>query len=179
MKKILTVILILFVGIVSITAQTTPVAGWGVMAYGQDRGHLRAIDGRAFATLTIQNESIIFSLVETKTLQHLFPSILLHNLYLIPSAEEGKSFIGMQSKFTLLDDTDKINGVLNISVAKNENDYDILHFAFGRKDLYVVGFLLDDDEMFPKLAKLASLGMGAEVGGKLKCPLSKIIEEAH
>ncbi|MBD5358194.1 MAG: hypothetical protein HDR88_14580 [Bacteroides sp.] len=176
MKRILTVLLLLFLKIGSLTAQTTPVAGWGVMFEGQDRGHLNFIDGNAFASLTIQNERIILSLVETKTLKSLF-SILLHNLYLTPSAEEGKSFIGMKSKFTLLDGTNKINGVLNINIAENENEYDILHFDFGRKDLYIVGFLLEGDEMFPKLAKLASLGVGLEKGAKLKRPLSKIIEE--
>ena len=47
---------LLIVGTIQISAQTTSVAGWGIVALGNDHNHLPKIEGNAFATLIIHNE---------------------------------------------------------------------------------------------------------------------------
>lgn len=175
MKKLLLMLFLCTIGIGYITAQTTSVAGWGIVALGSDRNHLPKIKRNAFATMVIHNEQIVFSLWETETKQSLGPSILLHNLYLDQSVAEGNSFIGMASNVIVLDNSSK-RGTLYLSLSKNDEGNDILHFDFGREQLYVVGYLLDE-EMASKLSKLASIGIGIKNGGKLKIPLSKLLDE--
>lgn len=158
-----------------ISAQTTSVAGWGIVALGNDRNHLPKIEGNAFATLIIHDEQLVFSLWETETKQSLGPSILLHNLYLDQNAAEGKSFIGMKSTVNVLGGQSK-KGMLYLSFSKNDAGNDIIHFDFGIEHLYIVGYLLDE-EMASRITKLAGIGTVIENGGKPKMPLSKMLEE--
>lgn len=174
MKK-LAILFFLTVLSIGTYAQTSSVAGWGIVALGNDRNHLPKIKGNAFATLVIHNEQIIFSLWETETRQSLGPSILLHNLYLDQNAAEGTSFIGMQSTVNVLNGQQK-NGRLYLSLSKNDGDNDIIHFDFGREQLYIVGYLLDE-EMASRITKLAGIGTIIKKRGKPKKPLSKMLEE--
>ena len=174
-KRLLIAIFLFFVGINQISAQTTSVAGWGIIALGADRNHLPKIEGNAFATLVIHNEQIVFSLWETETKQSLGPSILLKNLYLDQSAAEGNSFIGMRSSVKTLDNNAK-SGTLYLSLSKNEGGRDIIHFDFGREQLYIIGYLIDEN-MTSRVSKLAGIGTIIHSGGKPKKPLSQLLNE--
>lgn len=172
LKHLITFLLIF--GSVQLSAQTISVAGWGIIALGNDRNHLPKIEGEAFATLVIHNEQIVFSLWETETQQSLGPSMLLQNLYLDQSAAEGNSFIGMKSAVKVLDGSK--NGTLYLSLSRNDEGNDIIHFDFGREQLYIVGYLLDEG-MASRMAKLAGIGTVFKNGGRPKMPLSKMLNE--
>ena len=175
MRKLAILFSLLIVGSFQVYAQTCSVAGWSVVALGNDRNHLPKIEGNAFATLLIHNEQLVFSLWETETQQSLGPSILLHNLYLDQNVTEGKSFIGMQSTVNVLGAQSK-SGILYLSLSKSDGGNDILHFDFGIEQLYIVGYLLDE-KMASRITKLAGIGTVINNGGKPKMPLSKMLEE--
>lgn len=88
-KRSLIALFMFLIGLTQISAQTSSVAGWSVVALGNDRNHLPKINGNAFATLIINNEQLVFSLWETETQQSLGPSILLENLYFDQTVAEG------------------------------------------------------------------------------------------
>lgn len=175
LKQLFILYFLLIVGATQVSAQTSSVAGWGIVALGNDRNHLTKIEGNAFATLVIHNEQLMFSLWETETQQSLGPSILLHNLYLDQNAAEGKSFIGMKSTVNVLGEQSK-KGILYLSLSKSDGGNDIIHFDFGIEQLYIVGYLLEE-EMVSKLSKLGSVGIGIKNGSKLKIPLSQLLDE--
>lgn len=174
-KRNLITLFLLLIGLTQIYAQTNSVAGWGVVALGNDRNNLPKIKGNAFATLIINNEQLVFSLWETETQQSLGPSIILENLYFDQTVAEGNSFLGMKSIVKVLGEQHK-NGILYLSLSKSEEGNDIIHFDFGREQLYIVGYLLDE-EMASRITKLAGIGTVIKNGGKPKMPLSKMLDE--
>lgn len=175
MKKLFIWCFLLVVSAIQVYAQISTIAGWGVVALGNDRNHLSKIEGNSFATLILHNEQLVFSLWKTETQQSLGPSILLHNLYLDQNAAEGKSFIGMKSTVNVLGGQSK-KGILYLSLSKDDGGNDIIHFDFGIEHLYIVGYLLDE-KMVSRITKLAGIGTVIENGGKPKMPLSKMLEE--
>lgn len=96
--KALLVCIALIACVFSISSQSTPVAGWSIIALGDNRDHLSAINGESMATLMIHDNTLVFALWDTESQKPLEPVFILENLYLEQSAAEGDSFIGMQSK---------------------------------------------------------------------------------
>jgi hypothetical protein len=174
-KRSLIALFMFLIGLTQISAQTSSVAGWSVVALGNDRNHLPKINGNAFATLIINNEQLVFSLWETETQQSLGPSILLENLYFDQTVAEGNSFLGMKSIVKVLGEQYK-NGILYLSLSKSDEGNDIIHFDFGREQLYIVGYLLDE-EMASRITKLAGIGTVLKNGGKPKMPFSKMLDD--
>ena len=67
------------------------------------------------------------------------------------------------------------NGILYLSLSKSDEGNGIIHFDFGREQLYIVGYLLDE-EMASRITKLAGIGTVLKNGGKPKMPFSKMLD---
>lgn len=173
-QKILLVFIAFIACVFPIYSQIASVAGWSIIALGDNRNHLSKIYGEAMATLIIHDNTLVFALWDTESQKSLGPAFILENLYLEQSAAEGDSFIGMQSKVRTDNNVNK-TGTLYLSVSKSDAGRDVIHFDFGDKALYIIGELIEED-MVVKLGKLGAIGSAIKYKAKLKVSLAEAFE---
>ena len=68
------------------------------------------------------------------------------------------------------------SGNLQLYISTKDNNNDIFYFNFGDIELYLVGWLIDE-QMFPKLVSLGIIGGATKNGVELRKSLAETVEE--
>ncbi len=149
------------------------VAGWGIDAVRINRDPIKDTDSNVLALMYIEQDQVKLLLSAVDTQEAIFPPILIDNLY-IDESITNKNQIGMKAT-SKIPQYDKI-GNLQLYISTKDNNNDIFYFNFGDIELYLVGWLIDE-QMFPKLIALGTIGGATKNGAELRKSLAETIEE--
>lgn len=157
----------------SIHGKVYEVASWGIDAVRINHDPLKDTESNVLALMYIEQDQVKLLLSAVDTQKAIFPPILIDNLY-IDESISNKNQIGMNA-VSKIPQYGK-SGNLQLYISTKDNNNDIFYFNFGDIELYLVGWLIDE-QMFPKLVSLGIIGGATKNGVELRKSLAETVEE--
>lgn len=157
-----------------LNSKTLDVAGWRILGFGEKLDQIQAIDDTSIATIFVEGDEIILSFWDPVKEELIYPNMILENLYIDLEKSKKNDCTFIEANIKILD-SDK-TGTLAILLSKQDSGIDIIEMHFPGEDIFFAGRLIEEEDMYKRLFKLAVLEtFSKDASAKLSRSLDEIL----